>query len=150
MRRRRNAFVAKREQLDQAEGRHFSDWDIAQLLGIQPRHVYTLSRARDCEIRPSYLLALEAAIEWDYRACDDLEEPTKEEFARLVDEISMTKEEIALYLGLTGGALYQLRVSPTVTISRSHFLAVKLLHHYYGPKPNLQAHRAHALAYRKH
>lgn len=143
-----NTFTAKRHELDTAEKRRISDWQIGALLGIQPKHVYNLSRRPSERVRPCYLLALQLAIERGIDYCDEIDDPTPEEFDRIIRSLPIQRREVAMMLGITASGLRYLRRTPDVIIPRAHVLAVHYLSLQYAEPPALAAHRRHAMAYR--
>jgi len=143
-----NPFVLLRRELSRQEGRHLTDQQIAWLLGVQPRYVSKLQSYHASEIRPAFILALTHATEVGIRACEAIDDPTKTEFDRLVSAIPLSLRDIATMLGVSPGALWNMRLKPDTAIRRYHVLAVHYLHRHYAPKPSMAALRKMAMAYK--
>jgi hypothetical protein len=141
-------FVSLRRSLAQREGRALTDQKIAWLLGVQPKRVSDLQRAKPSSIRPAYLLALQLAIEVGIEACEEIDDPSKTEFDAMIRALPLTKEEIAMLLGLRGNALWALRHKAEVTIPRCHVLALHYLHRHLALPPALVSLRSWAVEYK--
>jgi hypothetical protein len=141
-----NAFCQERYRLQRAEGRIVSDFQVSNLLGISRRHVCTLSCCEDREIRTCFLLALRYAARAGLQECAKIIEPDVEEFCQLAAEVNLTVGQTAMLLGLTAEAFRRLR-SGESGLRLYHLLALREVHHHYGPSEDLAAIEQHAYRY---
>jgi DNA-binding CsgD family transcriptional regulator len=129
----RNTFERRRQELETSEGRSLSDWDIATLLDCSKRHVDALMSRPDEDVRPAYVLALEYAREVGLDACGAIFETPPEEFDRLLDEVTLTRTEVARMMGIDRHTLHHYTLPEReLDVPRHYYLALLYIHHLYA------------------